>query len=103
MNKLLVVAVLVALAALSAEGFRVPREVDALEEEVEQGTFTRITGAIRSKYNNVVNTASGYLDQIRGMKLEEKVKNFYTETTSILDTYIGIAKDQLYYTVHHEQ
>uniref|UniRef100_A0AAZ1XK81 Apolipoprotein C-II n=1 Tax=Oreochromis aureus TaxID=47969 RepID=A0AAZ1XK81_OREAU len=89
MNKLLVITVVVALFALSAESFRVPRQVD----EEEQGTITKIT--------DTVNTASEYLEQIKGLKLEEKAKNLYTETSNIMSTYLGIAQDQLYHIFHH--
>ncbi|XP_056300281.1 apolipoprotein C-II [Pseudoliparis swirei] len=92
MTKLLVVTVLVALLALSAESFRMPRAV-----EEEQGTLTKISGSIKSYFDNAVNTASGYLEDIRGMKLEEKAANLYTDTTTVVSTYAGIVHDQLYH------
>uniref|UniRef100_A0A669D087 Apolipoprotein C-II n=2 Tax=Oreochromis niloticus TaxID=8128 RepID=A0A669D087_ORENI len=97
MNKLLVITVVVALFALSAESFRVPRQVD----EEEQGTITKITDTVKSYYAGAVNTASEYLEQIKGLKLEEKAKNLYTETSNIMSTYLGIAQDQLYHIFHH--
>ena len=48
-----------------------PEEVEEVEEA---GTLTKITDTIKSYYDGSVNTASGYVDDIRGMKLEEKVK-----------------------------
>ncbi|XP_037642010.1 apolipoprotein C-II [Sebastes umbrosus] len=93
MNKLLVITVLVAVLALSAESFRMPRQVD----DEQQGTITKLTGTIRSYYDNAVNTASGYLEDIKGLKLEEKAKNLYDDTTTVLSTYAGIANDQLYH------
>lgn len=50
-----------------AESFRVPRQTDE-----EQGTVTKITDAFRSYYNKAVDTASGYLEKVRGLKIEEK-------------------------------
>ncbi|XP_031587406.1 apolipoprotein C-II [Oreochromis aureus] len=97
MNKLLVITVVVALFALSAESFRVPRQVD----EEEQGTITKITDTVKSYYTGAVSTASEYLEQIKGLKLEEKAKNLYTETSNIMSTYLGIAQDQLYHIFHH--
>ncbi|XP_068592491.1 apolipoprotein C-II [Cebidichthys violaceus] len=98
MNKLLVITVLVALLALSAESSRIPRQV----EEEEQGTLTRITESIKSYYDNAVNTASGYLENIKGLKLEEKAQNLYTDTTTVMSTYAGIAQDQLYHIFYQK-
>lgn len=57
------------LFCAGAESFRVPRQTD---EEV--GTLTKITGTLRSYYDSAVNTASEYVDQIKGLKVEEKAK-----------------------------
>ncbi|XP_071388881.1 apolipoprotein C-II [Centroberyx affinis] len=99
MNKLLVITVLVALLALSAESFRVPRQAAAEEEE---GTLTKITDTIKSYYDQSVNTASDYLESIKGMKLEEKAKNLYDETTKAVSTYAGIMQDQLYHIFYSQ-
>ena len=40
----------------------------------EPGTLSKISDTIKSYYDDSVNTASGYMDNIRGLKLEEKVK-----------------------------
>ncbi|XP_037309113.2 apolipoprotein C-II [Pungitius pungitius] len=97
MNKLLVLTVLVALLALSAESFRVPRQV-----EEEAGALSKITGTFRSYYDTAVNAASGYLDTIKGLKLEEKAKNIYSDTTTVVSTYAGIAHDQLYHIFYQQ-
>lgn len=55
------------LCHAGVESFRVPRQADE-----EQGTMTKITDAFRSYYNKAVDTASGYLEKIRGLKIEEK-------------------------------
>ncbi|XP_049439226.1 apolipoprotein C-II [Epinephelus fuscoguttatus] len=102
MNKLLVITVLVALLSLSAESFRMPRQAEAVEEEEEVGTLTKVSGTIKSYYNDAVNTASGYLDSIRGLKIEEKAKNFYTEATSVITTYAGIFNDQIYHMLYQK-
>lgn len=52
-----------------AESFRVPRQA-----EEEQGTLTKITDSLRSYYDKAVNTASEYMESIKGLKLEEKAK-----------------------------
>ncbi|XP_034467315.1 apolipoprotein C-II [Hippoglossus hippoglossus] len=98
MMKLLVVAVLVALLALSAEGFRVTRQV-----EEEEGTLTKITDKVKSLYQDTISTASGYLESIRGMKLEEKAKNIYLDTSMVVSTYANIAHDQLYHFFYAQQ
>ncbi|GAA6220355.1 apolipoprotein C-II [Lates japonicus] len=98
MNKLLVVTVLVALLALSAESFRVPRQA-----EEQEGTLTKITDKVRSFYDSTINTASGYIESIKGLKLEEKAKNIYEDTTSVMSTYAGILHDQLYHIFYSQQ
>nr|QCP69311.1 apolipoprotein C2 [Lateolabrax maculatus] len=95
MNKLLVITVLVALLALNAESFRLAREA-----EEEQGTITKVTDIVKSYYDSAINTASGYLESIKGLKLEEKAKNLYTDTTTVLSTYAGILNDQLYHNFY---
>ncbi|XP_030250521.1 apolipoprotein C-II [Sparus aurata] len=92
MNKLLVITVLVGLLALSADSFRMPRQV-----EEEEGTISKITGTIRSYYDSAVNTATEYIESIKGLKLEEKAKNLYADTTEVASTYAGIMQDQLYH------
>ncbi|KAM4735377.1 apolipoprotein C-II [Anableps anableps] len=96
MNKLLVVTVLVALLALSTESFRLARQV-----EEEEGTLTKISGAVKSYYDSAVDTVSGYVESIKGLKLEEKAKNLYTETSTVVSTYASIMQDQLYHFFHH--
>ncbi|XP_035496472.1 apolipoprotein C-II isoform X2 [Scophthalmus maximus] len=98
MKKLLVVTLLVALLALSAESFRVTRQTDE-----EQGTLARLTEKVKSIYQGTVNTASEYLENIRGLKLEEKAKNLYTDATKIAGTYSGIIEDQIYYFFYSQQ
>lgn len=98
MNKLLVVTVLLALLAVGAESFRVPRQSDE-----EQGTVTKITDAFTSYYNKAVDTASGYLEKIRGLKIEEKAKNLYKETKMVMRTYAEILQDQFYHALYAQQ
>ncbi|XP_056237745.1 apolipoprotein C-II [Seriola aureovittata] len=100
MNKLLVVTVLVALLALSAESFRVPREA---QEEQQQGTLTTIADKVRGLYESTVSTASGYLESVKGLKLEEKAKNLYTDTSAVVGTYGGILQDQIYHLFYPQQ
>ncbi|XP_026173152.1 apolipoprotein C-II [Mastacembelus armatus] len=92
MNKLLVITVLVALFALSAESFRLPRQA-----QEEAGTLSKITDTVKSYYDTAVNTASEYLESIKGLKLEEKAKDLYTDTSSAVSTYFGIMQDQIYH------
>ncbi|XP_007557348.1 apolipoprotein C-II [Poecilia formosa] len=97
MNKLLVVTVLVALLAVNTDSFRLRRQV----AEEEEGTLTKISDAVKSYYNSAVDTVNGYVDSIKGLKLEEKAKNLYTETSTVVSTYAGIFQDQLYHFFHH--
>nr|ACF21983.1 apolipoprotein C-II [Oplegnathus fasciatus] len=97
MNKLLVITVLVALLALSAESFRVTRQA-----EEEQGTLTKITDTVRSYYDSALTSASEYLENIKGLKLEEKAKNLYTETATVVSTYAGIMQDQIYHLIYSQ-
>ncbi|XP_048116027.1 apolipoprotein C-II-like [Alosa alosa] len=71
----------------------------AEEEAVKQGTAARVMNTLRSYYDQTLNTASGYLEDIRELKLEEKAKNLYVETTTAVRTYAGVMQDQLYHMV----
>ncbi|XP_076135735.1 apolipoprotein C-II-like [Alosa pseudoharengus] len=95
MRKLLVCAVLIALLTIGTESSRIPRQA----EEEEQGTAARVMNTLRSYYDQSLNTASGYLEDIRELKLEEKAKNLYVETTTAARTYAGVVQDQLYHMV----
>ncbi|KAM6910164.1 apolipoprotein C-II [Xenentodon cancila] len=97
MNKLLAISVLVALLALSAESFRVPRQT-----EDEEGTLTKISTSFKSYYDGAVNTVSGYMESIKELNLEEKAKNLYTDTTAAVSTYAGIVQDQLYHIFYSQ-
>lgn len=57
------------LSCVGAESFRVPRQA-----EDDKGTVAKITDTVKSYYDSAVNTASGYLESIKGMKLEEKAQ-----------------------------
>lgn len=56
------------LPPAGTEGFRVPRQAE------EEGTVAKVLDTLKSYYDQGITTASGYLDSIRGMKLEEKAK-----------------------------
>jgi len=144
MNKLLVIAVLVAALALSAESFRVARQaeegeiVDAVmseavpevsepvpevsepvpevsepvpevseqvapESEVVKGPVTKITDGIQHYYAQGVDTVNGYIEGIKGLKLEEKAKNLYDESVKAGNTYYGIIYDQVYHAMYPQQ
>merc|ERR1712126_108298 len=96
MNKLVIAALAVTLLALSVESSRLPRQVPA----EEKGTLAGITDYVSSYYDESINTLSSYIDSIRGLKLEEKVKNIYDETSKVVGTYAGIAQDQFYYLLY---
>ncbi|XP_062393736.1 skin secretory protein xP2-like [Sardina pilchardus] len=65
----------------------------------EEGTATRVMNTLRSYYDQTLNTASGYLEDIKGLKLEEKAKNLYVDTSSTVKTYAGVMQDQLYHMI----
>lgn len=90
MRTFLVVAVLIALLAVGAECARLPRDA-------EEGTVTKVLDAFKGYYDQGITSASGYLESIKGMKLEEKAKNLFDETTTAVRTYAGIMQDQLYH------
>lgn len=52
-----------------AESFRVPRQA-----EEEKGTIAVVVDTLKSYYDQSVDTASGYVETIKGYKLEEKAK-----------------------------
>ncbi|XP_076136054.1 apolipoprotein C-II-like [Alosa pseudoharengus] len=92
MRNVLLFAVLIALLAVGAESFRMPRQT-----EEEEGTVATVLVTLKSYYDKGITSASGYLDSIKGMKLEEKAKNLFGETTAAVKTYAGIMQDQLYH------
>ncbi|XP_045064681.1 apolipoprotein C-II-like [Coregonus clupeaformis] len=127
MNKILVITVLIALLGLSAQGIRLPRQAEerAAEEAVieepapvadvaeaaevveaaaalEQGTLGKLASAIKNYYETSVNTATGWLENIKGLKLQEKAKNAYIDTTTAVSTYSGILQDQVYHILHQQ-
>ncbi|XP_063054993.1 apolipoprotein C-II [Engraulis encrasicolus] len=95
MRTFLVVAVLIALLAVGAESMRLPRDA-------EEGTVTKVLDAFKSYYDQGITSASGYLESIKGMKLEEKAKNLFDETTTAVRTYAGIMQDQLYHMMQSQ-
>lgn len=52
-----------------AESFRLTRQA-----EEEEGTLTMISGALKSYYDGAVSTVNGYVESIKGLKLDEKAK-----------------------------
>ncbi|XP_058256317.1 apolipoprotein C-II [Hemibagrus wyckioides] len=99
MNKLVIVSVLIALLALGADSFRVPREIEE-EEEEEKGPVTMIMDKLKNYYDYSLGVAGSYVDTIKELKLDEKAKNLYEETTGAVRTYAGIFQDQLYHMVY---
>ncbi|XP_051577862.1 apolipoprotein C-II-like [Myxocyprinus asiaticus] len=97
MNKLLAITVLIAFFALGVESFRMPRQA-----EEEKGTFANVMDTLKSYYDKSVDTASGYVETIKGYKLEEKAKNLYDETVSAVTTYAGIFNDQIYHMFYSQ-
>nr|ACI15895.1 apolipoprotein C-II [Hemibarbus mylodon] len=96
MNKLLAITVLIAFLALGAESFRVSRQA----EEEEKGTIANVVDTLKSYYDQSVGTASGYVETLKGYKLEEKAKNLYDETVRAVSTYAGIFNDQVYHILY---
>jgi len=101
MNKLLVITVLVALLALSAESFRVARQAEA--EAAGPGPVTQVTDGIKYYYSQTVDTANTYIESIKGLQLEEKAKNLYDETVKAVNTYYGVIYDQMYHVFYPQQ
>lgn len=62
---------LILFLCADAEGFRVQRQ--AVEEE-EQGTLSKFADKVKSFYQSTVDAASGYVENIRGYKIEDKIK-----------------------------
>ncbi|XP_051722366.1 apolipoprotein C-II [Ctenopharyngodon idella] len=95
MNKLLAITVLVAFLALGAESFRMPRQA-----EEEKGTIATVVDTLKSYYDKSVDAASGYVETLKGYKLEEKAKSLYDETVRAVSTYAGIFNDQVYHILY---
>ncbi|KAM9403566.1 apolipoprotein C-II [Salvelinus alpinus] len=112
MNKLLVISVLVTLLGLNAQDLRLPRQAeegmpeepvaDVAEADGEQGTLEKLTSAVKSYYETSISTASSWLDSIKGLKLEEKAKNAFVDTSMAVSTYSGILQDQFYHILYQQ-
>ncbi|XP_029593327.1 apolipoprotein C-II-like [Salmo trutta] len=112
MNKLLVITVLVTLLGLNAQSLRLPRQAeegtpeepvaDVAEADGEQGTLEKLTGAVKSYYKTSISTATSWLDSIKGLKLEEKAKNVFIDTSMAVSTYSGILQDQVYHILYQQ-
>ncbi|KAJ8005270.1 hypothetical protein DPEC_G00144890 [Dallia pectoralis] len=97
MNKLLVLTLFVTLS-LSAQGFRLPRDAEEIAPgDDEQGTLGKLNSVVKQYYETSVNKAADLLEAIKGMKLEEKAKSAYADTTTVVGTYAGIFQDQVYH------
>ncbi|XP_036449177.1 apolipoprotein C-II [Colossoma macropomum] len=103
MHKLITITVLIAVLALGAESFRVPRQVEGEGEDEEKGTVATVLDTLKSYYDQGLNTASGYIENIKELKLEEKAKSLLDETTQAVRTYFGIVQDQLYHIVYTQE
>merc|ERR1719369_504605 len=107
MNKLLVITVLVALLALSAESFRVARQAEdelvAGPGPAGPGPVTQLTDGIKQYYGQAVDTVNSYIESIQGLNIEQKAKNLYDETVKATTTYYGIVYDQVYHAVYGSQ
>lgn len=57
------------LPPAGAESFRVPRQA-----EEEKGTIATVVDTLKSYYDKSVDTASSYVETLKGYKLEEKAK-----------------------------
>ncbi|XP_060726815.1 apolipoprotein C-II [Tachysurus vachellii] len=100
MNKLVIVSILIALLALGAESFRVKRET---KDEEEKGPVTALIDKLRNYYDYSLGVAGSYVDTIKDLKLDEKAKNLYEETTGAARTYAGIFQDQLYHMIYSSE
>ncbi|XP_066539442.1 apolipoprotein C-II [Hoplias malabaricus] len=99
MQKLITITILVTVLALGTESFRVARQT----EEEEKGTVATVMDTLKSYYDQSLTTANEYFDSIKDLKLEEKAKNIYDETSQAVRTYAGIFQDQLYHIIYPQE
>ncbi|XP_028837467.1 apolipoprotein C-II [Denticeps clupeoides] len=100
MKKLLVAAILIGLfsIALAVESFTLSQA----EDEEPYGMVGQLWDSLKSYYDSTVNSASGYIQTVKDLKLNEKARNLYDETTAAVTTYAGILQDQIYHIVNPE-
>ncbi|XP_036393853.1 apolipoprotein C-II [Megalops cyprinoides] len=77
-------------------------DVVAPEEPEGPGPFTMAFDAIRHAWDTSVDTAHGWLETVRGLKLEEKAKSLYEDTANAVTTYSGILHDQMYHLIYSQ-
>ncbi|KAI1886305.1 hypothetical protein AGOR_G00212630 [Albula goreensis] len=65
--------------------------------EEAAGPLTKVTDAVRAAWSTSVDTATGWIESVKGWNLEEKAKTLYDDTTNAVTTYSGILQDQMYH------
>ncbi|KAG9334609.1 hypothetical protein JZ751_007432 [Albula glossodonta] len=65
--------------------------------EEAAGPLTKVTDAVRAAWATSVDTATGWIESVKGWNLEEKAKTLYDDTTNAVTTYSGILQDQMYH------
>ncbi|KAL4657708.1 apolipoprotein C-II-like [Arapaima gigas] len=100
MNRLLAATVLIALFSYGADGFRILKEVPEPAEDSD--AFSTVTNTLWSVWEKSIDTANSWMENLKSLKLDEKAKNMFHETTKAMTTYSGIVHDQMYYLLYHE-
>ncbi|XP_015191898.1 apolipoprotein C-II [Lepisosteus oculatus] len=91
MNRLLALAVLLVLCCCGADSL----PTEAPQEATDP--LKTVSDTLWSYYDHTMKTASGWVDQAKSWKLDDKARNAYEETSKAVTTYAGILKDQVYH------
>ncbi|KAJ8388872.1 hypothetical protein AAFF_G00126280 [Aldrovandia affinis] len=77
-----------------------PEAPEHPEEHEAAGPLTVVTEAVRAAWEKSVDTATSFIESVKGWRLEEKAKSLYDETANAVNTYSGILQDQVYHLIY---
>ncbi|KAK6469752.1 apolipoprotein C-II-like isoform X1 [Huso huso] len=95
--KLITVAVLLAVFCYGVESFRLQKR-DAEPTAPPSAWGNVVTDTLWDYWGKGTALASGWIEDVKSWKVDEKVRNLYTESATAIETYTGILKDQIYHS-----
>ncbi|XP_067411412.1 apolipoprotein C-II [Emydura macquarii macquarii] len=96
--ELLTVAACLGLLLLCAEAASY-----RLQKREAQDSFSQVQEVAKSYWERLNSAAQGWLDSIKSVGVEKKIKDIYEKTMLAAGTYMGVASDQFYHWWRGEQ
>ncbi|XP_041082140.1 apolipoprotein C-II [Polyodon spathula] len=95
--KLITVAVLLSVFCYGVESVRLQNR-EAGPTAPPSGLGNILTDTLWDYWSKGTVLASGWIEDVKSWKVDEKVRTLYTESAAAIGTYTGILKDQLYHS-----